>query len=287
MPTRQEQLKRRRRAQKRRRQLRTLLLWVVVIAAVVAVVALIKTRDKTQLLSPEDTAPTTLATGNSTTPTDSNTSTTTMTPTTTTAPKTYKDGHYVQTAVPSWELRLVNPWNPLPTDYDYTANLQSYIGEQQFDSRAMNALRQMIAAGSAYNLSAASLYRSYDLQTSLFNRQVNRVQAQGYTGAEAEAKAATVVARPGTSEHHMGLAADILGSGYGSLEESFENTPAFAWLKEHCAEYGFILRYPKEKQEITGVIYEPWHYRYVGVEAATEIMSRGITLEEYLEEKGM
>jgi LAS superfamily LD-carboxypeptidase LdcB len=96
-----------------------------------------------------------------------------------------------------------------------------------------------------------------------------------------------VVARPGTSEHHVGLAVDILGSGYYSLEQSFENTAAFKWLKAHCAEYGFILRYPKEKEHITGVIYEPWHYRYVGVDVAKEIMSRNITLEEYLEEKGL
>lgn len=123
------------------------------------------------------------------------------------------------------------------------------------------------------------------MQITLYNRQVSQWLNRGYSQAEAEAKAATVVARPGTSEHHVGLAADVLGSGYASLEESFENTPAFAWLKAHCAEYGFILRYPKEKEDITGVIYEPWHYRYVGVEAATEIMRRGITLEEYLEEK--
>lgn len=80
---------------------------------------------------------------------------------------------------------------------------------------------------------------------------------------------------------------DILGSGHTSLTESFEKTPAFKWLVEHCAEYGFILRYPKGKENITAVIYEPWHYRYVGVEAAKEIMSRDITLEEYIQEKGM
>ena len=195
-------------------------------------------------------------------------------------------GHYVQRQAPSWNLLLVNPWNPLPAGYDYNANLAAYATAKEFDSRAMEALKQMIADGAAYNLSAASLYRTYELQTKLYNDEVARWRNRGYAQTAAEEKAATVVARPGTSEHHTGMAVDILGSGYSSLEESFDRTPAFRWLKEHCAEYGFILRYPKEKEDVTGVIYEPWHYRYVGVEYAREIMSRGLTLEEFLAEKG-
>ena len=191
----------------------------------------------------------------------------------------------MQTSVPAWNLRLVNSWNALPADYGYEEHLTNEFGNSLlFDARAATALREMLNAGSAYGLRAASLFRPYELQVTLFNRKVNTYLGRGYSQAEAEAKAATVVARPGTSEHHLGLAADILSTGIYSLEQSFENTDAFRWLKAHCAEYGFILRYPKDKEDITGVIYEPWHYRYVGVEAATVIMSRGISLEEYLAE---
>lgn len=86
----------------------------------------------------------------------------------------------------------------------------------------------------------------------------------------------------GTSEHQLGLAADIVAADYQVLEEEQENTPEQQWLMAHCQEYGFILRYPRDKQGLTGVGYEPWHYRYVGVEAAQEIMSQGLCLEEYL-----
>lgn len=265
-----------------RRRRRLLLLLAVVLAAVGVVAALMHWGNRNQLLSDRDTAAPSPQTSGEPAATGSSTGTAA----TGGNEKRYVDGHYIQTGEAPWNLRLVNPWNPLPEDWDYEANLADYNASQQFDARATDALRQMIAAGRDYDLSAASLYRSYDLQTSLFNRQVSAMQAQGYTGAAAEEKAATVVARPGTSEHHMGLAADILGSGYTSLEESFDTTPAYAWLKENCAEYGFILRYPKEKEDVTGVIYEPWHYRYVGVDTAREIMSRGLTLEEYLEERG-
>ena len=192
---------------------------------------------------------------------------------------------YVQGEAPSWNLLLVNPWNPITDEYINSVNLVKYATNKEIDARVLESLQQMIRDGKAYKLSAASLYRPVSLQITLYERKVKYYKDRGYKQAEAERLAATVVARPYTSEHHTGMAVDILGSGYSSLEESFEKTPAFKWLKEHCAEYGFILRYPKEKEDITGVIYEPWHYRYVGVEAATEIMSRGLTLEEYLAEK--
>lgn len=198
--------------------------------------------------------------------------------------KTASGGHYIQPDGSEWYLKLVNPWNQLSSSYPL--QLTTYFGDKQYDQRAIDSLRKMISAGSAYGLAPASLYRSAALQTTLFNREVAAYKNQGYSQAKAEAAAANVVARPWTSEHNLGLAADILGSGYSSLEVSFDTTPAYRWLKSHCAEYGFILRYPKDKIDVTGVQYEPWHYRYVGVEAATEIMSRGITLEEYLQEKG-
>ncbi|MBE6758295.1 MAG: D-alanyl-D-alanine carboxypeptidase family protein [Ruminococcaceae bacterium] len=216
---------------------------------------------------------------------DDSTTPTTVTTTAPTRPTAvFVDGHYVQQTSPAWNLRLVNGWNPLPADYDYEANLVDFGGGRMVDSRAAEALQKMLTAGKAHGLRPVSLFRAYDLQVKLFNNEVADWKKAGFSQAEAEQKASTEVARPGTSEHHTGLAADILSDGVYSLEESFEDTEAFKWLKAHCAEYGFILRYPKEKEDITGVIYEPWHYRYVGVEAATAIMSRGICLEEYLAE---
>ena len=195
---------------------------------------------------------------------------------------------YVQTKNVPWNLRLVNKWNPLPEDYAGEIVSAGYDG-RKFDQRALDALNRLTADGRSHGVThVVSLYRTHQTQVNLFEAQVERVLAKGnYTREEAEAIAATDTARPGTSEHQIGLAADILGSGYASLEESFENTEAFRWLYENCAEYGFILRYPKDKTKITGVMYEPWHYRYVGVEHARIIMQRGITLEEYVAELGL
>lgn len=201
-------------------------------------------------------------------------------------------GRYVQKNRPVWNLLLVNDWNPVPENYLSTFTMADFNGpSKQCDSRIVEPLRQMINDGNAYNpafrLSAASLYRTEELQAKNYNNKVNYYKSQGYDQETAESKAATVIKRPGESEHNTGLCVDLLGAGYSSLEQSFANTEAYQWLKEHCAEYGFILRYPKEKEAITAVIFEPWHYRYVGVEAATEIMERGICLEEYLQEKGL
>ena len=104
----------------------------------------------------------------------------------------------------------------------------------------------------------------------------------GYSQEAAEEKAGTIVAFPGTSEHHLGLAVDLVSSEHVKLDQDAEKTKGYQWLVKNCHEYGFILRYPNNASDITGIIYEPWHFRYVGVEAATEIMEKGITLEEYL-----
>lgn len=195
---------------------------------------------------------------------------------------------YVQKNRSVWNLILVNDYNPLPENFESTIHIADFRGPgKQCDARIVEPLNQMIKAGAAYNLTPISMFRSRELQTKLYNNEVAKWQGQGYSLENAKIKAATVVKRPGESEHNTGLTLDILGSGHTSLTESFEKTPAFKWLVEHCAEYGFILRYPKGKENITAVIYEPWHYRYVGVEAAKEIMSRDITLEEYIQEKGM
>lgn len=131
------------------------------------------------------------------------------------------------------------------------------------------------AKNDGINLIAISGYRSYEYQQVVYNESLMSV------GEEETRK---FVALPGTSEHQTGLAMDVLSSEYYTLDEGFENTEAFRWLKEHISEYGFIIRYPRGKEDITGYEYEPWHLRYVGIEAAIEINERGLTLEEYLEE---
>ena len=201
--------------------------------------------------------------------------------------------HYVQPEGAVWYLKLANDWNTLPESYDSTFTAVEYGGGlsgKLFDSRAVDALREMLAAGNAENaalrLQPVSCYRSVALQKSLYERQVQKQKNAGYSDAKAREVAATIVKRPGQSEHNTGLAADLGGSGDYSLNQSFERTAAYRWLIEHCADYGFILRFPKDKEAVTGVIYEPWHFRYVGKEAAAEIMRDGLCLEEYLEKHG-
>ena len=183
-----------------------------------------------------------------------------------------------------WRLRLVNAENPLPADFTVeTANVEGYL----FDARAAGDLQAMLYAGreAGVDILLTSAYRTYDYQQGLFQNKVQRVMAeQGISQEQAEPIAATVVARPGTSEHCLGLAVDIICSDYTVLDEGFAQTEAAQWLYEHCAEYGFVLRYPADKTEITQIIYEPWHFRYVGVEAAEYMMENGLTLEEYLGE---
>ena len=183
-----------------------------------------------------------------------------------------------------WYLALVNFETPI--DPGLEVPLSTLEGTtQQFDSRAISALEDMLSAMEAEGLSPAvcSGYRTRETQEGLYARQVDFWLGMGYGQEEAEAEACLMVARPDTSEHQLGLAADIVAAGYQVLDESQENTPEQQWLLAHCQEYGFILRYPTGKTELTGVSYEPWHYRYVGKEAAKAIMAQGLCLEEYLE----
>ena len=185
-------------------------------------------------------------------------------------------------------LLLVNGDNPLPEDYDYTGNLteidQKYINGslRQIDKNVYPYMQAMIEAAWAdgVKLYVWSPYRSYDTQNMLFQKQVQRYINNGTPQSEAEAEAATVVARPGTSEHHTGLAAD-----FNMASDDFENTAMYEWMQQHAAEYGFIMRYPADKTDITGVIYESWHYRFVGINSAQEINRLGMCLEEYVEFK--
>lgn len=183
-----------------------------------------------------------------------------------------------------WNLTLVNPRTPLPTDY--SVSLIYLDNRQAVDSRCYPDLQDMMDACRAEGLSPliCSSYRSWEKQETLYNDQINKLIARGCSMEDARAEAATMVAVPGTSEHQLGLAVDIVDENYQILEDAQENTEVQKWMLEHCWEYGFILRYPKNKSDITGIIYEPWHYRYVGKEAAKEITEKGICLEEYLEQ---
>lgn len=186
----------------------------------------------------------------------------------------------------SWELRLVNGSTPIPDGYvpELAAISAPYAGFNgaSFDARAIDPLHALCADAKAagINLTVISAYRTNDFQIGNFERKVNNVMAAdpSLTREEAEDKAATVVARPGTSEHQVGLAVD-----FNSVEDSFKNTDEYAWLVANCTKYGFILRYTEEKQDITKIIPEPWHYRYVGVEAAKIMQEENLCLEEFIE----
>lgn len=181
-----------------------------------------------------------------------------------------------------WMLTLVNADNPLTNDY--SPKLKSLTSGHKFDERAIDQLNAMLSAMRAQGLSpvVCSAYRTVEYQRTLFNNQVERQMTKGLSREQAEIEARKSVAYPGTSEHNLGLAADIVSISYQLLDDAQADTPEMKWLFEHCHEYGFILRYPKDKTDITGIIYEPWHFRYVGTETATEIMESGLCLEEYL-----
>ena len=180
---------------------------------------------------------------------------------------------------------LVNRWNPLPDDLRVEL---CDIGEgKQVDVRCRDELLDLLADCRSAGLSPVirSAYRTDSYQSSLYENKVRRLQAEGLSDSEARAEAMTVVALPGTSEHQTGLALDIVDAGYQELDEAQENTPVQQWLMRNSWRYGFILRYPTGKSNITGIIYEPWHYRYVGCDAARAIYESGLCLEEYLERR--
>ena len=185
-----------------------------------------------------------------------------------------------------WALRLVNFETPLDGEFDPgLTKIKSKYNPNglKFDSRAVEAVNIMCDAARAdgVTLTVISAYRTISKQNSLYNNKVDRLVNAGYDREEALVEAATAVARPGTSEHHLGLAVD-----FNSVEQDFENTKAGKWLRQHAAEYGFIMRYPSGKKDITGVIYEPWHFRFVGRKHAAAIEEMGVCLEEYLDYLG-
>lgn len=186
-----------------------------------------------------------------------------------------------------WRLTLVNPWTPLPEGYQPT--LATVENGYQVDQRCAADLEAMLAACRTAGLSPVlcSAYRTQEKQTALYENLVGKRMAQGLSREDAETQAAKEVARPGTSEHQLGLAVDIVDASYQLLDTHQEDTPVQQWLMEHGWEYGFLLRYPPDKGAVTGIIYEPWHYRYVGRDHAQAIGQAGLCLEEFLTQAGL
>lgn len=176
---------------------------------------------------------------------------------------------------------IINGDNCLPEGYKPSLEEAVKGSGVMLDSRVAPYYQAMYDAAKKDGilLNPISGYRSLERQKNNFEARIQEYMDKGMDKRAATIEAATIIMVPGSSEHNAGLAMDIC-----SLAESFENTAQFKWLQEHAAEYGFIMRYPKDsaKRAITKVVYEPWHYRYVGKDAAMEITSKGITLEEYL-----
>ena len=168
-------------------------------------------------------------------------------------------------------IALVNPWNKVPADYETKL---VYLEGYRVDITCRSALSKMLNAcrSAGYACELNSAYRDINYQQKLWDNRYNNYIKAGKTPEEATKLTGQVVAIPGTSEHHLGLAVDITGT-----------QGMYNWLAKHSWEYGFILRYPADKIHVTGIIYEPWHFRYVGKEMAKDIYQSGLTLEEYLE----
>lgn len=185
------------------------------------------------------------------------------------------------------EILLVNKSHPLPEDYQPSLKRLGDYGAD-VDESAYDALCRMLEDGQKEGLSfwIASSYRSTERQRELLDEDIETLVHQGYSYSQAYEEVVKETMPTGCSEHATGLAVDIVSKDYQILDEKQGNTDEIIWLQKNCSQYGFILRYPKGKEEITKVSYESWHFRYVGVPAAKEIMNQGITLEEYLEESG-
>ena len=182
------------------------------------------------------------------------------------------------------KILLVNPWSLMPEDY--TVELTDIGSGHRVAAHAYGSYREMMDAcrAAGHDPVVRSSFRTWGDQEFLYNRRIQRFKDQGYSTEEATELAGTIVAIPGTSEHQLGLALDIVDSRNRNLDESQAETATQQWLMEHSWEYGWILRYPDGTSELTGIIYEPWHYRYVGRELAAELHELDICLEEYLQQ---
>ncbi len=178
-----------------------------------------------------------------------------------------------------WNLIIVNKDNPIPESYDFT--LTELDNGKKVDSRIYDDLQEMLNDMTAVGIYPVigEAYRTAEEQEEIMQNYISDYIAQGYSEEDAKAEAKKWVAKPGTSEHQLGLALDINADTNYSSNES-----VYTWLADNAYKYGFILRYPQGKEDITGIDYEPWHYRYVGKIAAEEIYNSGVCLEEYLTE---
>ena len=181
-----------------------------------------------------------------------------------------------------WYMVLANRSSVLPGDF--TVAETATVGEAVVDARIAEALRQMVndAAATGVKLKPTNGYRSIARQQELWDARVKTLMEGGLSQADAETKAIDYTSAPGTSDHNTGLGLDIVSEDHPAKDAGFAETAAAQWLAEHAADYGFILRYPSDKTEATGMDYEPWHYRYVGSEQAHKIKESGLCLEEYL-----
>ena len=181
-----------------------------------------------------------------------------------------------------WNLILANPDNALPDGF----NVETVVvqGAKEVDKRIVDIAKKMIddAKSEGIDLLVCSGYRSIEKQQNLFDNSVNGYVAQGYSKEDAIKYTKAYYAVPGTSEHHTGLAMDIVTPSYQTLDDKYDQTDAAKWLFNNAYKYGFILRYPKDKEDITKIAYEPWHYRYVGEEHAKIIKEKNLCFEEYI-----
>lgn len=182
-----------------------------------------------------------------------------------------------------WSLVLINWHHPL--DAAYVPNLVELAPGYLVDVRIIEDARKMLedAQAEGLNMNICSAYRSYEDQKIVFNDTMQEWVNQGYSYLDAYNETSKSVAVPGYSEHATGLALDITSQEYQMLDDQQAETAEAKWLAKNCYKYGFILRFPPEKIGTTGIVYEPWHYRYVGKKAAKEITAKNLTLEEYLD----
>lgn len=187
-------------------------------------------------------------------------------------PKTKKE-------ITDWRLTLANSENILPEDFEVeVANIDD---TRQFDARAIEYLTQMMndmRKDGISNIWVQSAYRSVERQKELYNNSVQKYLKQGKTQEEAEKLTDEYINKPGASDHNLGLAVD-----FNYVDNKFEDLDGFKWLQENAENYGFILRYPKDKEDITKISYESWHWRYVGEEHAQKMNELNMCLEEYIE----
>lgn len=181
--------------------------------------------------------------------------------------------------IDDWRLILVNSRNPLPEDSKEPELV--YVEGKQFDKRAAGELQEMMKAmkkDGITNIWIQSTYRSIEYQKQLYDNKINEYLSKGATKEQAEALTIEYINRPGESEHNLGLAVD-----FNNVDDDFENTKAYNWLSVNAKDYGFVMRYPEEKADITGIAYEPWHWRYVGKEHSYKMEELDMCLEEYIE----